>query len=80
MFFINKVSLNYLVISYLCGLATIPLPLLLFFWVFFISSTPILQMANTKNNSAHANIENNRAMMLSSCRRPIRLLLSKYWL
>jgi hypothetical protein len=33
-----KFSINHLVISYLCGFATIPLPLLSFFWVFFIST------------------------------------------
>jgi hypothetical protein len=36
---INKVSINYLVISYLCGFDTILLPLLSFFWVLFIPST-----------------------------------------
>jgi hypothetical protein len=37
-------------------------PLLLFFWVFFISSTSILQIANTRNRNANAennNMENN---------------------
>jgi hypothetical protein len=38
----NLVSINHLVISYLCGFATILLSLLSFFWVFFISSTLIL--------------------------------------
>jgi hypothetical protein len=45
--------------SYLYGLATIPLPLLPFFWVFFISSILILQMANTRNCVATNNVENN---------------------
>jgi hypothetical protein len=44
--------------------STIPLPLLSFFWVFFISSTPTLQMANTRNrnnnNDEDNNGENNR--------------------
>jgi hypothetical protein len=60
LFSINKVSTNYLVISHLCGLATIPLPLLPFFWVFFISSILILQMANIRNRVAANNAENNR--------------------
>jgi hypothetical protein len=36
-------------------------PLLLLFWVFFISSTSILQMANTRNYNTNAenNLENN---------------------
>jgi hypothetical protein len=42
----------------------IPLPLLLFFWVFFILSTLILQMANTRNyyngNVDDNNGENNQ--------------------
>jgi hypothetical protein len=33
--------------------------LLSFFWVFFISSTLVLHMANTRNRNAHANAENN---------------------
>jgi hypothetical protein len=38
---------------------TIPLPLLSFFWVFFISSMLTLQMANTRNCSNNNNIEDN---------------------
>jgi hypothetical protein len=59
LFYINKVSANCLVIFHLYGLATIPLPLLPFFWVFFISSILILQMANTRNRVAANNAENN---------------------
>jgi hypothetical protein len=51
--------MNCLVISHLYGFATIPLPLLSFFWVFFISSTLILQMANTRNRVTANNTENN---------------------
>jgi hypothetical protein len=57
--YINKVSINCLVISHLCGFDTIPLPLLSFFWVFFISSMLILQMANTRNRVTANNVENN---------------------
>jgi hypothetical protein len=42
---------------------TIPLPLLSFSWEFFISSTFILQMANTRNrnnNNRDNNGENNQ--------------------
>jgi hypothetical protein len=53
-----KFSINYLVISYLCGLSTIPLPLLSFFWVFSISSTFILQMTNSRNYVTNNNAEN----------------------
>jgi hypothetical protein len=45
-------------------LSPIPLPLLSFSWVFFISSTLILQMANTwnhnNNNNGNNNGENNQ--------------------
>jgi hypothetical protein len=44
--------------SHLCGFATIPLPPLPFFWVFFISSIFILQMANTWNCITANNAEN----------------------
>jgi hypothetical protein len=37
----------------------IPLPLLSFSWVFFISSTLILQMSNTKNHNNNNNGDNN---------------------
>jgi hypothetical protein len=56
---INKVSINCLVISYLSGFVTISLPLLSFFWVFFMSSMFTLQMANTRNHAAANNVENN---------------------
>jgi hypothetical protein len=39
--------------------STIPVPLLLFFQVFFISSTLILQMANTRIRITTNNAENN---------------------
>jgi hypothetical protein len=48
-----------LVISYLYGFATIPLSLLPFFWVFFISSMFTLQMADTRNRVTANNVENN---------------------
>jgi hypothetical protein len=41
-------------------LSPIPLPLLSFSWVFFISSTLILQMANTRNYNNNHNGDNNR--------------------
>jgi hypothetical protein len=42
-------------------LSPIPLPLLSFSWVFFISSTLIHQMANTRNHSKNNNnVDNNR--------------------
>jgi hypothetical protein len=56
---INKVRTNCLVISHLYGFTTIPLPLLSFFWVFFISSLLILQMVNTRNRVTTNNTENN---------------------
>jgi hypothetical protein len=59
LFSINKVRINDFVISHLYGFTTIPLPLPPFFWVFFISSILILQMANTKNRVAANNAENN---------------------
>jgi hypothetical protein len=37
----------------------IPLPLLSFSWVFFISSMRILQMANTRNCNNNSNVDNN---------------------
>jgi hypothetical protein len=36
-----------------------PLPLLLFSWVFFVSSTLILQMANTRSRNNNSNGNNN---------------------
>jgi hypothetical protein len=59
LFSINKVRINGLVISYLCGFTTIPLFLPSFFWVFFISSILILQMVNTRNRVTANNAENN---------------------
>jgi hypothetical protein len=59
LFSINKVRINGLVISHLCGFTTILFPLPLFFWVFFISSILILQMINTRNRVAANNAENN---------------------
>jgi hypothetical protein len=74
-----KISLNYLVISYLCEFVTIPLPLLSFFWVFFISSTLVLQMANTRNHAANNNAENNGENNNNDANLlpPLRVLLSK---
>jgi hypothetical protein len=40
-------------------LSRIPLPLLSFSWVFFVSSTLILQMANTRNRNNNNNGDNN---------------------
>jgi hypothetical protein len=57
---INKVRTNDLVISHLYGFTTIPLPLPPLFWVFFISSILILQMANSRNRVATNNAKNNR--------------------
>jgi hypothetical protein len=59
LFSINKVRTNGLVISHLCGFTIIPLPLLSFFWVLFILSILILQMANTSNRVTANNAENN---------------------
>jgi hypothetical protein len=55
---INKVRINGLVISHLCGFTTIPLPLPPLFWVFIISSILILQIANTRNCVTANNAEN----------------------
>jgi hypothetical protein len=55
-----KFSSKYLDIPYLCGFFTIPLPQLSFFLAFFILARSIFQMANTRNDNAHTNIENNR--------------------
>jgi hypothetical protein len=41
-------------------LSPIPLPLLSFSWVFFISSTLIHQMADTRNRNNNNNGDNNR--------------------
>jgi hypothetical protein len=59
LFSINKVRINDLVISHLCGFTTILFPLPLFFWVFYTSSILILQMVNTRNRIATNNAENN---------------------
>jgi hypothetical protein len=50
---------NHLVFFYLYGFSTIPLPLLSFCWVFFISSMSILQMANTRNHNNNNTKDNN---------------------
>jgi hypothetical protein len=68
-------SLNYTVINYFpnskvsikviqyspisMNLSPNPLPLLSFSWVFFVSSTLILQMANTRNRNNNSNGNNN---------------------
>jgi hypothetical protein len=59
LFSINKVTINGLILSRLCGFTTILFPLPLFFWVFFISSILILQIVNTRNHVAANNAENN---------------------
>jgi hypothetical protein len=59
LFSINKVRINGLVISHICGFTTIPLPLPPLFLVFFISSILKLQMANIKNCVTANNAENN---------------------
>jgi hypothetical protein len=59
LFYLINFSPSYLVISYLCGLSTISFAQLSFFWIFFISSTSILQMANTRNRAANTNANNN---------------------
>jgi hypothetical protein len=59
LFSINKVRINGLVISHLCGFTTILFSLLLFFSVFFISSILILQMVNTRNRVTANNAGNN---------------------
>jgi hypothetical protein len=68
-FSINKVRINGLVISHLCGFTTI-LPLPPFFWVFFISSTLILQMVNMRNRVAANNAENNRESNIQEANTP----------
>jgi hypothetical protein len=82
LFSINKVRINGLVISHLCGFTTILFPLPLFFWIFFISSIIILQMVNTKNRVAANNAANNRESNNQEVNPPppLRLLLSKCWL
>jgi hypothetical protein len=59
LFSTNKVRINGLVISYLCGFTTILFPLPPFFWVFLISSILILQMVNTRNRVTANNAESN---------------------
>jgi hypothetical protein len=59
LFSINKVRINGLVISHLCGFTTILFPLPLSFWVFSVSSILILQMVNTRNCVTANNVENN---------------------
>jgi hypothetical protein len=62
---VRHVSQPHLMI-YLCRFSTTLSPLLSFYWVFFISSTSIIQMAktrycnaNTENNAESKNAENN---------------------
>jgi hypothetical protein len=54
----NKVSIKAIPIS--MDLSSIPLNLLSFSWIFFISSTLKLQMANTRNRNNNNNGDNNR--------------------
>jgi hypothetical protein len=58
----NKVSIKIIEYSPISmNFSIIPLPLLSFSWVFFISSTLILQMVNTRNrNNGDNNRENNQ--------------------
>jgi hypothetical protein len=54
---------SHMVFHYPYGSILIPVPLLSFPWVFFISSTLMLQMANTRNrnnNNGNNNGENNQ--------------------
>jgi hypothetical protein len=59
LFSINKVRNKWL--SYISSLWIYhyPSPLPQFFWVFFISSIPILHMVNTRNSVTANNAENN---------------------
>jgi hypothetical protein len=59
LFSINKVRINGIVISHLCGFTTILFALPPLFWVFFISSILILQMVNRRNRVTANNAENN---------------------
>jgi hypothetical protein len=59
LFSINKVRINGLVISHLCGFTTILFPVPPFVWAFFISSFLIHQMVNTRNRVTTNNAENN---------------------
>ncbi len=82
LFSTNKVRINGLVISHLCGFTTILFPLPPFFWVFFISSILILQMINIRNCVAGNNAENHGESNNQEANPlpPLRLLLSKCWL
>jgi hypothetical protein len=56
----NKVSIKIILYSPISiDLSPIPLPLLSFFWVFFISTTLVPQMANTRNRNNNHNGDNN---------------------
>jgi hypothetical protein len=59
LFSINKVKINGLVISHLCGFISTLFPLPLFFWLFFISLILVLQMVNTRNCVTADNAKNN---------------------
>jgi hypothetical protein len=78
----NKVRINDLVISHLCGFTTILFALPPFFWVFFISSILILQMVNTRNRVAATMLKTmGRATTKKPTRHhPLCILLSKCWL
>jgi hypothetical protein len=55
-----------------------PLPLLSFSWVFFVSSTLILQMANTRNYNNNSNKNNNEENNQDvNHHHPLLLLFSK---
>jgi hypothetical protein len=56
----NKVSIKSIYYSPISmDLSPIPLPLVSFSWVFFASSTLILQMANSRNHNNNNNRDNN---------------------
>jgi hypothetical protein len=67
-----------MVFPYPYGFVLIPVPLLLFSWVFFVSSTLVLQMANTRNCNNNNNGNNNGGDNQDvNPPHPLRLLLSK---
>jgi hypothetical protein len=55
-------------------LSPISLPLLSFSWVFFISSTLILQMDNTRNRNNNSNGDNNGENMVNPPPPPLATL------
>jgi hypothetical protein len=63
-------------------LSSIPLPLLSFSWVFFISSMLRLQMANIRTTiiTTTTGTTTERTTKMLTCRHPLHLLLSKCWL